>query len=210
MRVSVIVGLEYFLVLCCVPIFIGITVISVVCLTKTMSFGFLFVNVLIFACNIVLQNHIYTVIIDSHLWAEIFEIFTEVLSLLLTAFSYVMVTIEPKSVYLTSFLLPLPHIAWVVKLGIIAANRGIDVKLLQSNEIVNGNDLTIVLHIAACTLLLRTLSYIYFLPFKVYNDPKNPRGPLYFIHGKFWRDLCCRSQVPIEDEVEEDDEFDID
>ena len=76
--------------------------------------------------------------------------------------------------------------------------------MLQSNVIVNNNDMTHVMHLALLQMAIKNVVNLYLTPFKVYNDEKASRGPLYIITGAFWRD-CCRVCRGVPSDV--DDEY---
>lgn len=124
MRKSAELFLEYTIQLIIQPGFMTILcLIGHAYIVPTMSYGFLLVNIIIYALNVTLQSHLIKFLIDSHLWAEVAEIFFEVLAISTTAIGLFMVKIVPPFTYWTSFALPLPHIAWVCKLGVIAYNK---------------------------------------------------------------------------------------
>ena len=190
MRKTVDIYIENIVTLCCVPFGIVFCWIAQTYVLKTTSFGFIFWNIFIYAANTHSLNHLVRFAIDNHFWAEVVEVGLEFLGISVVIQSYLLTVINPYFVYVTSFLLPLPAINWIVKLGIIASNRGIDVAVHQSNMIVAGNDMTQVMRISAYSLILKLVLMIWFYPFKVYNDEKGSRGPLYCFKRSFWRDLC--------------------
>ena len=108
--------------------------------------------------------------IDSHFWAEVAEIAIEVLQILITAYGLFLPEIVPRFTYFGSFALPLPHIGWVCRLGVIAFNKQIDVGLTHSNVITNYNDLTVVLHMACYSYILKLVITAWAWPFKIHND----------------------------------------
>lgn len=55
--------------------------------------------------------------------------------------------------------------------------------------IVNGNDLTHVMHISLFALGLKFMIMLYMMPFKIYNDPRSLVGPLYLCDKRFWRNV---------------------
>ena len=169
----------------------------------TTSFGFLFLNIIVFAFNVIIQSHLIRFTITSHHWAEGVEIFFEVAAIIVSVQGYFMATIEPSFVLSTSFLLPLSAITWCCKLGIIASNKGIDVYAFQSNMIVNGNDMSVLLHVAVGSLALKVILLLYMMPLRINNDPEKMWGPFYLFNADFWRS-CKSSRVENDDN---DDDF---
>jgi len=92
---------------------------------KTTDFWFFAVNMGIYAQNVTILTHMLKFLIDGHVLAELMEITIEILQLLLILLSYYMVAINPRFVLISVFLLPLPHINWVITLAEIAKNKGI-------------------------------------------------------------------------------------
>ena len=115
---------------------------------KTTSYWFIFWNLIIYASNVNSLNHLIKFAVDSHFWAEFFEIAFELLGISIVIQSYLIPTIEPWFVNTTALLLPLPAINSIVQLGIIASNKDIEVQMLQTNVIVNGNDMSHVMRLA--------------------------------------------------------------
>lgn len=190
MRKTVDIYFENIVTLFCYPFAIILCHIAQYYVLKTTSFWFIFWNVFIYAANTFSLNHLVRFAIDNHFWAEFVEQGLELLGISVVIQSYLLPVINPNFVYVSSFLLPLPAINWIVKLGIIASNRGIDVMMLQPNVIVAGNDMTEVMRISAYSLIFKLVLMLWFYPFKVYNDEKGSRGPLYCFKRSFWQDVC--------------------
>lgn len=85
---------------------------------------------------------------------------------------------------------------WFCKLGIIASNKLQHVYVGGENEIVNGNDMTMVLYYAILSLFAKLLIMVYIWPIKIANDPKSPRGFGYLCTAKFWKSCsnCCEDE----------------
>ena len=154
---------------------------------KTTDFWFFAVNMGIYASNVTILSHMLKFLIDGHVLAESVEITVEILQILLILFSYVLVKINPTFVLISVFLLPLPHINWVITLAEIAKNKSINVSLGQSNPIVNGNDLTTIMYVALLSWGLKMLVLVYLWPIKIHNDPKDRSGFFYPCTSKFYR-----------------------
>ena len=92
-----------------------------------------------------------------------------------------------------------------MRLGVIADNKGIEVKLFQSNEIVNNNDLTQIMWISLYALGIKVLYLVYMLPIKIFNDPRKLWGYLYLFQPDFYRFYCCRKGHDEDSEEEDDD-----
>jgi len=159
---------------------------------KTTDFWFFAVNMGIYAINVTVLSQMLKFLIDGHVLAELMEITIEILQLLLILLSYYMVAINPRFVLISVFLLPLPHINWVITLAEIAKNKGIHVSLGQSNPIVNGNDLTTVMYVALLSWVLKMIVMVYLWPIKIHNNPKGRSGFFYPCTSKFYRDWCCK------------------
>ncbi len=195
MRKSVDLMLEYLLLFTYLPLALPLLSWLVVAqLLCTTTWSFLFVNVLIFALRSVLQSHLIRFTIDNHILAEVAEIVFEVIQISATFGGYIRPTIDPVWINWTSFLLPLPALTNMITIAVIAYNKGQKVGLLQRNVVVNGNDLTTVLHISVLSLGIKFVIMLYLLPFKIYNDPKDPARPWYLCTSKFWRKLKYAGQ----------------
>ena len=191
MRKSVELGLEYLLSFFFSAFFLPlVTLIGCRLILTTTDFWFLFVNILIYSLNVTMMSHAIKFLIRSHVYAEIVELLAEGIQIMITIYGLLMTTIEPWYVYYSSTLLPLPAITWVIRLGQIAFNRGIEVKLFQRNPIVNGNDLTLVMYYALLSLYLKLMIMIYLWPVEIANDPKNLRTRFYLCSPRFWRGVC--------------------
>ena len=90
----------------------------------------MFVNILIFALRVILQQHLIRFTIDNHVTAEVVEILFEVTQISVTFFAYIEPTIEPTFINWSSFLLPLPFLTNVINLAVIAFNKNMNVELL--------------------------------------------------------------------------------
>ena len=55
-------------------------------------------------------------------------------------------------------------------------------------------------------MAVKQLINLYLMPFKIYNDEKASRGPLYFLTASFWRDCgkICRTNQ--QDDGQDDDD----
>ena len=194
MRKTVDLYLEYlFLFVLLVTALPVLTWVGVTQIMFTTSFGFLFVNIIVYALNVILQTHLIRFTITNHAWAEAVEIFFEVAAIIVTVQGYFMATIEPAFVYTVSFVLPLSAITWCIKLGIIASNKNLEVMLGQANEIVNGNDMTTLLMYAFGSLLIKLVLILYMIPLKIGNNPEKPWGPFYLFSKDFWTTYFCSS-----------------
>jgi hypothetical protein len=143
MRKSVELLLEALIGSVLLAIFIPLlTWMGITYVIKTTSFGFLAVNMAIYACNMTILSHIIKFLIESHVLSEGVEIFVEILQVLSIAGSYFIIKFNRSFILATSFLLPLSHMTWITTLAEIAKNKSINVELFQPNLIVNGNELT--------------------------------------------------------------------
>ena len=163
-------------------------------LIPTTSFGFIYVNCLLFAMNQLMLSHFVDFFFDNHIVAEVVEITIEVLNIGATLIAYAVPVIDPTIVNITS-LLPLPALTWMVKLSIIASNKSIDVAVGQTNYIVNGNYLETVMRIAFYAFLLKILFMVYLWPIKINNDEKGSNGYFYIFTKKYWKScFCCNKR----------------
>ena len=192
--------LEWSLLLVLLPTVLPImTAIVQARLIPTTSFGFIYVNCLLFAINQLMMSHIVDFFFDNHIVAEVVEIAFEVLNIGATLIAYAVPVIDPTIVNITS-LLPLPALTWMIKLSIIASNKSIDVAFGQSNYIVNGNYLETVVRIAFYAFLCKVLIMAYLWPIKINNDEKGSNGYLYIFTCKFWKSFfCCNKQTITEE-----------
>lgn len=128
MRKSVEIGLEMVFLL-----ILGTTLLPILGyviklkLLQTTSIGFWFLNIFIFATRVVLFQNLVRFAIDNHALAEVVEVIIELVQIILTFYSYYEVVINPIYVLTASFCLPMLHLLWIVKLGVIAFNKNIDV-----------------------------------------------------------------------------------
>lgn len=190
MRKSVDLMLEYLLLFTYLPWALPLLSWFIVwTLLATTSWAFLFVNVVIFALRSVLQSHLIRFTIDNHIVAEVVEIAFEVIQISVTFLSYIRPTIDPEFINSSTFLLPLPALTNMMTIAVIAYNKGQHVELLQRNVVVNGNDLTTIMHMSLLSLGVKFIIMIFLLPWKIYNDPKDPARPWYLCTSKFWRKL---------------------
>lgn len=149
---------------------------------------------LIYAFRVILQQNIIKFFISNHLIAELVEIIFEAISIFVTFYGLTLTKIYPSFVYISSALLPLPALQWIIKLGTIASNRDIDVvKLGQANVIVNGNDMTTVMNLSLLNLAVLVVISIYLWPTKISNNPEEPVGIFYPCTKRFWTS-CCKSE----------------
>ena len=72
-----------------------------------------------------------------------------------------MTTLEPWFIYSSAALLPVPALTWIIRLGIVAYNKDIPVELFQANPIVNGNDMTTVMHFALLQVSVKLLLMLF-------------------------------------------------
>ena len=190
MRKSVDLMLEYLLLFTYLPWALPLLSWMIVAtLLQTTTWSFLFVNVIIFAFRSVIQSHLIRFTIDNHIVAEVVEIAFEVIQISVTFGSYIRPTIDPEWINWSSFLLPLPALNNMMTIAVIAYNKGQNIELLQRNVVVNGNDLTTVMHVSLLSLGIKFIIMVFLLPFKIYNDPKDPARPWYLCTSKFWRKL---------------------
>jgi hypothetical protein len=113
-----------------------------------------------------------------------------VIQISVTFGSYVRPTIDPEFINWSTFLLPLPALTNVITIAVIAFNKNQDVALLQRNVVVNGNDLTSIMHYSVLALCIKIGLMIFLMPWKIYNDPKEPVGFFYLCTERFWKKLC--------------------
>ena len=73
MRKSVDLYVEDIAIVCALPLLIFTCLIAIFQVTKTTSFWFMFWNVVIYACNVSIMNHLIKFAIDDHFWAEFTE-----------------------------------------------------------------------------------------------------------------------------------------
>ena len=158
-------------------------------LLKTTSWGFIFVNAILFTFNQIMVSHVVDFFTENEEHAEHLETGIEVLNIFATLVTFSLPTIEPYIVYTTS-VLPLPAITWMTKLGIIASNKGIHVDLFQKNPIVNGNDLTHVMYVALAMVVWKFLLILYLWPIKINNDEQGSNGYGYPFTLRFWKTFC--------------------
>ena len=143
MRKSVSMFISYIVSLCILPICCPILAyLAKISILRTTTFWFILWNLVLYFLNVTFTNHIIRFMINNLFWANICTKAHFWLSVLVSLYIYLLTEINPILVDIQSFFLPLPAISWIVRLGIIASNKGIEVELFQSNEIVNGNNMT--------------------------------------------------------------------
>lgn len=114
MRKTVDIYFENIVSLCCVPFVVVLCYIAQTYVLKTTSFWFIFCNMFIYALNTFSLNHLVRFAIDNHFWHHKVEEGLEILGICVVIQSYLLPVINPNFVYVTSFLLPLPAINWIV------------------------------------------------------------------------------------------------
>lgn len=179
MRKSALIYHKFFMLLAVMVLVLLICWIAVARLLVTTSYAFIFVNSLLFALNTFTHVILTNVIIQNHLLKEVFEVGFEVIQVTMSAFAVFLPVINENYVIWTSFLMPLPAMTWTITLGTIAANRNISIEIGGENEVIGGNNMTTVMHMALYQFLIKLVVCAWVLPVTVYNDEQASRGFLY-------------------------------
>lgn len=128
MRRNVEAIFELMISLMVIPLFlIPVVVVARDQLMQTTSFGFFFMQVVIFIFRVLTQSWMIRFTIDNHVVAELVETGFELVQIGLVVYSNVLKTINPTYVLVSSFLLPLMYITQIGRLGVIAYNKNITV-----------------------------------------------------------------------------------